>query len=564
MIKLNKDIKHAACVPSLHIAFADGSTADIDAYGIGYANTQLAEGAGVSALPVGCAVGKTLQIELVNEDGQWDDKDFFGALVDFKLDYGDNTSIIWREFAVTEPPESLGNFIIFKCLDNMWRADKAYYSRLAYPSTLGAVWREACEFCGLQNATAAHEIFNKPISAALSSDLTFRQVFGYIAGAAGGNARINTAGEIALIDWTIPTAQTDTSKIHNLDNWISLTPALHDMTITGVSTVTQNDAGETEEILAGATGYVLQIEDNPIIQANPSYYLQHILDAVGGVPIRAYSGNAFFYSVAEFGDACAVVSVKDEILYSVITDVSWSLGGPTEIKNGMASPLTAGSQYYDPSIKALVEARRLVSKERTARENAIIELQTALANASGLYETAEQQADGSYIYYLHDKPQLSDSTNIIKLTSDAIGLSTDGGQTYPYGFTLTGDMVTRILSSVGVSADWINTGALVVKDDDGTVLFSADVGAGTVYIDGVTVDDGVITIGLDSSNMRVVINDDSVQIQQKGVNQATFGSRQALLPQETVIPRLGALQFGNYQIHVLSTGNFEIIFTGQK
>ena len=48
----------------------------------------------------------------------------------------------------------------------------------------------------------------------------------------------------------------------------------------------------------------------------------------------------------------------------------------------------------------------------------------------------------------------------MKLTAEAIGFSTDGGATYPYGFTVTGKMVMDIIEANGINADWINTGTI--------------------------------------------------------------------------------------------------------
>lgn len=52
----------------------------------------------------------------------------------------------------------------------------------------------------------------------------------------------------------------------------------------------------------------------------------------------------------------------------------------------------------------------------------------------------------------------------MKLTADAIGFSTDGGETYPFGLAVNGDTITRILSAVGVNAEWVKVGASSLPD----------------------------------------------------------------------------------------------------
>lgn len=108
----------------------------------------------------------------------------------------------------------------------------------------------------------------------------------------------------------------------------------------------------------------------------------------------------------------------------------------------------------------------------------ISKLNDALSNASGLYPTEETQPDGSVIYYLHDRPTLAASQTVIKVTAEAIGISTDGGQTYNVGIAVDGDTIVRILTAVGVDASWINAGRILVKDADGNTVFLADAESG--------------------------------------------------------------------------------------
>ena len=86
------------------------------------------------------------------------------------------------------------------------------------------------------------------------------------------------------------------------------------------------------------------------------------------------------------------------------------------------------------------------------------------------------------ITYIHDKPTVEESKNVIKVTSEAIGISNDGGKTYPYGLFLTGDLITRILYAIGINADYINSGSLTVKDKNGNITFYADTETGRVTI----------------------------------------------------------------------------------
>ena len=165
-----------------------------------------------------------------------------------------------------------------------------------------------------------------------------------------------------------------------------------------------------------------------------------------------------------------------------LTDVSCTVNGKTTLKTQADDPIRGMSLYYSGATKAIVAARRLVEKEKNARELAIKKLQESLSVGSGLFATYVQQEDGSTISYFHDKGTLEESKNVIKITSEAIGVSNDGGNTYPFGFQLTGTMITKLLYAEGINANYIDTGALTVRDKGGNILFQVDMDTKTVVI----------------------------------------------------------------------------------
>lgn len=190
------------------------------------------------------------------------------------------------------------------------------------------------------------------------------------------------------------------------------------------------------------------------------------------------------YPIAEFMDKIKVTDWRENSFYSVLTDVNFVFFGYTTLKNSAESPLRNQSNYTSSNQKAIIQGKQLVEQERNNRQNAVDKMQEALKNSNGMYSTQEVLLDGSTIYYLHDKPTIKESKNVIKLTADVIGFSIDGGKTYPYGFTITGEMVARLLYTEGINADYINTGALTVKDKSGNIIFYADMETGTVKISG--------------------------------------------------------------------------------
>lgn len=102
----------------------------------------------------------------------------------------------------------------------------------------------------------------------------------------------------------------------------------------------------------------------------------------------------------------------------------------------------------------------------------------------GLYPVTEKQEDGSNILYFCDKPTRKESKVVIELNAKGWGMSTDGGKTWNAGTLVDGTTITKILNTIGVNADWINTGALTVKDDEENIIFQVDINTKTVTVSG--------------------------------------------------------------------------------
>ncbi len=132
-------------------------------------------------------------------------------------------------------------------------------------------------------------------------------------------------------------------------------------------------------------------------------------------------------------------------------------------------------------------------------------MQESLSVGSGLFATYVQQEDGSTISYFHDKGTLKESKNVIKITSEAIGVSNDGGKTYPFGFELTGTMITKLLYAEGINADYIDSGALTVKDKGGNIIFQVNMDTNTVYMN-----PDILIIGNQTLTEKLTAMDDSI------------------------------------------------------
>lgn len=472
------------------VTLANGTVLPLGEDDFSIDNNSLVDAAGANTIPLGVALSRNVQLEIMNGDDHLSNYDFFGAKIRLYLTFelsSTTEKIEYGTFTVTQP-EGYGNVVTIVGYDDMYKADKAYSTTLTFPATAKSVLIDSCDTCGILigDSNFLHNDFQIPSMP--SSEYTHRQIIGFIAMIACGNARIDRTGRLQIMTYDF---DYDSEDIHKLVDYNKLTSDTNDVQVTGVrmtqKVTTTDDDGNTSDtektVQVGKDGYVLSVE-NPLVTGHEETLISWIYEKFENVTFRAFTMDYISYPIAEFMDKIKVTDWRENSFYSVLTDVNFVFFGYTTLKNSAESPLRNQSNYTSSNQKAIIQGKQLVEQERNNRQNALDKMQEALKNSNGMYSTQEVLLDGSTIYYLHDKPTMKESKNVIKLTAEVIGFSIDGGKTYPYGFTITGEMVARLLYVEGINADYINTGALKVKDKSGNIIFYADMETGTVKISG--------------------------------------------------------------------------------
>lgn len=472
------------------VTLANGTVLPLGEDDFSIDNNSLVDAAGANTIPLGVALSRNVQLEIMNDDDHLSNYDFFGAKIRLYLTFelsSTTEKIEYGTFTVTQP-ETYGNVVTIVGHDDMYKADKSYSTSLTFPATAKSVLIDSCDTCGILigDSNFLHNDFQIPTMP--SSEYTHRQIIGFIAMIACGNARIDRTGRLQIMTYDF---DYDSEDIHKLVDYNKLTSDTNDVQVTGVrmtqKVTTTDDDGNTSDtektVQVGKDGYVLSVE-NPLVTGHEETLISWIYEKFENVTFRAFTMDYISYPIAEFMDKIKVTDWRENSFYSVLTDVNFVFFGYTTLKNSAESPLRNQSNYTSSNQKAIIQGKQLVEQERNNRQNALDKMQEALKNSNGMYSTQEVLLDGSTIYYLHDKPTMKESKNVIKLTAEVIGFSIDGGKTYPYGFTITGEMVARLLYVEGINADYINTGALKVKDKSGNIIFYADMETGTVKISG--------------------------------------------------------------------------------
>lgn len=468
---------------------------------------------------IGSANINTLNLSINNFDGKYTDYDFTDATVicyvgielepedtsalldttgDKILDTTGNEIIVHKNaliekirictMTVMDTPYQNTTIIELECEDNMRKFDRDYSaSKLKYPATRKQIIQDACKVCGVTLDTLnfyqdSYQIPARPDDEAL----TFRQVIAWTCQIGCQYARCDKYGRLTIKWYDTEIADANRVAINSTNGF---TPNLDDVVITGVQVTEYLESTSTDEeassYLYGEEGYVLKISENKLIPQGTGEVVANIIgEKCVGMSFRPFETECLTDIVLEAGDAVLITDRKGNKYKSFLTNVVLQPGSFEQISCNAESAARNSSKTYSLVTQAAVDARKSVWRERTTREQALQEFKDRLDNSTGVYTTVQTQQDGSQIFYLHDKPTLAESKAVWKMTAEAWGVSTDGGQTWNGGMTVDGDTIVRILNAVGVNADWINAGAITVTDTDGSIIFSVDMDTKSVYLDG--------------------------------------------------------------------------------
>lgn len=531
MINVSKAFKDALAEGEklyevVDITFADGRKKTLDSEILvgGGTFTDCAES---SSFPIGITVCKSMTLSLDNTEDQWKDYYFYKAKLTayLKMQVTDTVveTIKKGTYTITTP-EQYGEVLEFTALDDMYKANAPYTSNLVLPQSAFTLLRDACATIGITMGFSSMEHGNVIINS-IPEGITFRQLIGWVAMLDSANARVDVDGKLQLIKWDFESVAVDYGATldsagylifgggasadsegfisPNAGNWyldsegfLTLREGVGNpqrlMDYTSFPTLSSDDIVITgikvknteSEAMYGKDGYVLELENDLLSDVDLGTVAGWIGDNLIGKAFRSLEGDLAYNPISEFGDMAFTYDRRENKYITPITDITSNLNSTTTVKTQADDPIRGESKFISNTEKTIQIAKKLVNTEKNERQQAVEQLEKTLQQASGLYETNVKLEDGSTITYLHDKPLLAESKNVIKFTAEGIGVSNDGGKTYPYGFILDGTTITRLLYAEGINADYVNSGCFKVVDADGKIIFQADMDTKKVYMDG--------------------------------------------------------------------------------
>lgn len=357
---------------------------------------------------IGTAIAKRLRFSLNNFDDEFSEYDFVNAVINLRLTFtvaatpalsgsvdidngiltdsaatidsagiitfgnaskndndivelqAEEVSIPYGVYYVTEKPVYNGGTIAFNALDCLYKAAKQYETALAYPASLGNIFREICSSCGItaQSQSIPNDgyIVNTEID---TSATTYADVLCWVAEVSGGFAYADADGAVGIRQYG--------DIVHTLDSSYTSEMDTDDITITGVGVVECFDETDTAQrgyYLSGAGGYILPVSGNPLIQRGDAQTVADYLAGIYvGMQFRTMRLTVPQNPVIHVGDAFIYTDRKGNSYGSYATEVTYTTNDVTTVSMGAKSPAEQASTDYTAADRASAETQRLTSTD---------------------------------------------------------------------------------------------------------------------------------------------------------------------------------------------------------
>ena len=290
----------------------------------------------------------------------------------------------------------------------------------------------------------------------------------------------------------------DRDNAHVLGSHFDLSYDTDDCLITGVSVVLEptnninaTDGTKTYTKTLGTAGYVIRIENNPLIEttANADSVASYIYQYIVGMRFRPLSGTVLENPSTEAGDVAVVVDRFNNSHYCFLSHVTYRSGSSTSISCDAQSPMQSLKSRYGEAEKTRALAQRVFDKAITNADAAMNMILTAYATTMGMYRYYVSDGQGGYIYIFGNKNTLAASNIRWKFSAGALMVSTDYGSTWNAAISADGIAVFQEVYAIKVNADNIVAGTMTGRTISGGTINGSTINAGGSYYGGIYVRD---------------------------------------------------------------------------
>lgn len=530
---------------------------------------------------IGTVVSSCLTMKLLNFDGRYNLYDFNKAKVTkasigMELPSG-KTEIIPQGNFIVDAQDFNGGIVTLTCYDNLAEWDVNYTG-----NKNGTAINLIVAMATKHKVVLSNNNFNNcnyEVNIADDVKCTDRQMLSYILSITGNNANIDRNGylkiwwysaennSITLLNAKTVKApsenQVDAGDIINITNvnkmyvgYDTYTKIPNKLDIVSLSSVDVADViitgvkiaiNETEYI-AGNKEYAINISNNPLVNKNNAQEIaNNVWSVIQGTSFRAMTFSVLSNPLLELGDK-VVIELEDGVYETYLTNIQFAVGYDTKIIIGAESPRKNSSNSSNAYTTEI--ARQQANEKITAYDALNKQLINLITMSMGLYEIREKQNDGSEIIYLTNKPTLEESIggtvwrialDVFTITNDYQGKNTE----WKAGFDSQGNLLVNVLSAIGISADWIQTGEMSANRIYG----------GTLTLGGLGDSNG--NLYLYDSQRRLIAKMDSTGVLLDGATIKINGNNFTLKSDNTTIQEDGTIICKNAQLeNVSATGSF--------
>ena len=475
------------------------------------------------AFTVGAAVTGKVTVMLDNSDQSLSEYDFRGAVITASLG-GESSPDVFQLLQVgiytVDEYTYDGSVITLTTYDNFYKFDKpCSETAVTFPITLQDLVIKACEVAGvpLANSSIPNGSYSITKQPSQWDTMTWHDVVSYCAQIACCFARILPNGKL-FFAWyetnnlpgdqydggTFDTTTTPYSDGASLDGGdfdyaetisidggtfgdredvtiigsiFDITADTDDVLITGVTVsldptnnINATDDTKTYEKILGTAGYIIRIENNPLIETtdNADDVCAFLHDYLVGMRFRPLSASIPENPALEAGDVALVIDRLNNTYTCFLSHVIYTTGAATSISCDAESSMQNLKARYSEAQKTRALAQRTFEKSISDAEAAMQTIMSAIATTMGLYRYTESDGQGGTIYVYGNKNTLASSNIRWKFSAGALMVSSDYGRTWNGALTANGTAVLQEIYAVKVNADNILTGTLTVGGSNNT------------------------------------------------------------------------------------------------
>ena len=326
---------------------------------------------GMSDFTVGAVITNSFNGTLNNFSGKFNNYNLAGARlsVQFGIIFDDETEEwIDRGIYTLEKPTSLGSTIKVVGYDDMDKLNRYYIGKdannndITFPIGSDDLADKICAYCDVSLDGWDFQTFYID-EFEYDESTTCRQVLSWIVQASGGYARISPSGFLDGKAFDL-----SGTPLMALDKIKSLNVYVEDIEITGVRAYAYNTVDEFQFDTVGTSGYILGIQDNPLVTDNTLEVATRVYNKVNGLTFRPFDASIIGDPSIEAGDVISLEDYLENTHISLITSLTYSVNSAERLECNAKTPEEADLETANPQTSVIKGATMAAYDYITAKK----------------------------------------------------------------------------------------------------------------------------------------------------------------------------------------------------